>query len=251
MPAELLFVQRPPKASLLKYNKVAPLIPEFNLDEQTASLGINNPNHPILTPVVPIRPPRKEPTKKPICRFKLTLDIVVEQTVEDEAAEEKAAEEQRAAEPKIVEQKAAEKKVVTQNADELNEIFQSVFHNDTVSIYSSLCTATEFLKKNERYKYNYYAVTFNRWLKSYTFFEENVNCFINDLAYMGEETDCFMFCFQFFSKEKKKDNSLTAKFVKELLTMNFQLDLDTAEKLKDKVKHMVHGDENTVMPQVR
>lgn len=266
MPAELLFVQRPPKASLLKYNKVAPLIPEFNLDEQTAPLGINNPNHPILTSVVPIRPPRKEPTKERICRFKLTLEIVVEQIVEDEVAEEKAAEEQRAAEqkiaeqkaveekaaePKIAEQKAAEVKVATQKADELNGIFQSVLHDVGISIHSSLCTATEFLKKHERDKYNCYAVTFNRWLKSHIFFEENVNCFINDLVYMGEEIDCSTSCFQFFSKEKKRDNSLTTKFVKELLTMNFQLDLDTAEKLKDRVKHMVQGAENTVMPQVR
>lgn len=259
MPAQTLFVQRPPNLRLFRSTKVAPNlmdIPEFNLDEQKP-LGKST-----LTHVAPIRPPRKKSTKKGISRFKLTLEIVVEQIVEDEVAEENAAEEQKAAEQEAAEQKApeqkaaeqkvAEQKVAEQNADELKDIFQSVFHDDVgISIHSSLYTATEFLKKHERDKYNYYAIIFNRWLKSPAFFEKNANCFINDLAYMGEETECSVSCFQFFSKEKKKDKSLTAQFVKELLTMNFQLDLDTANKLKDRVKHMVQGDENTVTPQDR
>lgn len=259
MPAQTLFVQRPPNVRLFRSNKVAPNlmdIPEFNLDEQKP-LGKST-----LTHVAPIRPPRKKSTKKGISRFKLTLEIVVEQIVEDEVAEENAAEEQKAAEQnapeqnapeqKAPEQKAAEQKVAEQNADELKDIFQSVFYDDVgISIHNSLYTATEFLKKHERDKYNYYAVIFNRWLKSHTFFEKNVNCFINDLVYVGEETECSISCFQFFSKEKKRDKSLTAQFVNELLTMNFQLDLDTANKLKDRVKHMVQGDENTVTPQDR
>ena len=257
MPEKPLFVQRPPKGRLFRRNKAAPMS-EFNLDEQ-ASLGINNPKHPIFTSIVPIRPPRKEPTKKRICRFELTLSVVVEQIVEDEEAEQKVFEEQKAAEDKIVEQKAvaekvaeqkivgqkaAEEKIAAQNADELQDIFQSVFHDVGISIHSSLCTAAEFLKKHERDKYNLYATTFNNWLKSYKFFEENVNCFINDLAYMNEMTDCS--CFQFFSKEKKSDNSLTAQFVKELLTMNFQLDLGTEKRLKDRVEQMLQGDVKTV-----
>ncbi|MFJ1269886.1 hypothetical protein ACD661_15090 [Legionella lytica] len=135
------------------------------------------------------------------------------------------------------------------HSDETNEIVTTVLKNEeNYTIYSALLSISSILQHTEPQEFKHYQAVFNRFLKDYPSYLNNVHSFLNEIKiiHSTQSPESVSCCFIF--KKKAPVNSVTNKFILLMIHSAMQLDLASIQKIEEQLNDSINKESLLKVP---